>query len=166
MTSSTRQLTQMALFMTLAVVVPILFHAFGLGAVFLPMFLPILISGFFLTPPAAFLVGALSPWLSALITGMPPLIPMAPLMSIEGAALAVLASWLFHKYHWGIFFSVLIAVFVERGILALAIWGIQPIFGPIGKGMTVAALTMSLPGIAMQLVLVPLIVIWLKRVQR
>jgi hypothetical protein len=166
MTSSTRQLTQVALFMTLAVVVPILFHAFGLGAIFLPMFLPILISGFFLNPLAAFMVGALSPWLSALITGMPPLIPMAPLMSIEGAALALVASWLFHYGRWGIFPSVLIAVLVERGILALAIWGVQPLFGPIGKGMTVAALTMGLPGIAMQLILVPLIVLWLKRVQR
>ena len=166
MTSSTRQLTQVALFMTLAVVVPILFHAFGLGMIFLPMFLPILIGGFFLPPVAAFLVGAFSPWLSALITGMPPLVPMAPLMSIEGAALAVLASWLYHRCHWGIFFTVLIAVLVERGILALAIWGFQPLFGPIGNGMTIAALTMSLPGIALQLILVPLVVMWLKRVQR
>jgi len=41
------------LFLSLALVVPILFHAIGLESAFLPMFFPIIIAGFLVAFPVA-----------------------------------------------------------------------------------------------------------------
>ena len=55
-----------------------LFHlAGGMGVVFLPMHLPVLLAGFFLGPRFGLLVGIITPLLSSLLTGMPPLLPLA-----------------------------------------------------------------------------------------
>ncbi|UCH97132.1 MAG: ECF transporter S component, partial [Candidatus Aminicenantes bacterium] len=60
------------LFMALALVFPMVFHAVGLGSAFLPMFYPIAAAGFLVALPVALVVGTMSPLVSALITGMPP----------------------------------------------------------------------------------------------
>ena len=72
----------------MGLVLPIAFHAVGLGSKFLPMLLPLLLNGFLAPLPWAVATGALTPLLSAVTTGMPPLFPpVAFSMSLECAVL-------------------------------------------------------------------------------
>ena len=64
-----------ALFATLGILFPLLFHFTGLGSMFLPMFLPITMAATLLPPVVAILVAILVPLISFLFTGMPPLYP-------------------------------------------------------------------------------------------
>ena len=64
-----RHIVLSALFITLGLVLPMLFHGLGLGRFFLPMFWPVAASGFFLTAPFCLAVGILTPWVSFLLTG-------------------------------------------------------------------------------------------------
>lgn len=88
-----REVALAGAFAALGVVLPILFHMIGMGRTFLPMHLPVLVAGLLLGPRIAWTVGLVVPWLSSLLTGMPPM-PMPVLMSLELVVLAELASLL------------------------------------------------------------------------
>jgi hypothetical protein len=77
-----------ALMGALAIALPQAFHLVGLGAVFLPMHLPVALAGMMVRPGLAAAIGVLAPVLSFFIAGMPPA-PLVPLMAVE---LAVLGS--------------------------------------------------------------------------
>lgn len=166
MKSTTHEIVLVSLFITLAIVVPILFHIFGLGAMLLPMFIPILLSGFFLNPFQAMIVGFVSPWLSTFLTGMPPLLPTAPLISIEGVAMAGIVSYFYRKQGRSVWFSLILALLAERLVLIAAIYLIVPLFQLPAELLTITAFTMTLPGIVLQLILVPLLVLLVQRAQQ
>ena len=64
-----------AFFVAIAVLVPVIFHVVGgLGKVFLPMHIPVILCGFICGPYFGLLCGVIAPILSAMITGMPVLI--------------------------------------------------------------------------------------------
>jgi hypothetical protein len=163
MKNSTREIVRVSLFISLAIVVPLVFHFLGLGSLLLPMFLPILLAGFFLKPVQAMIVGFFSPWLSTFLTGMPPLLPTAPLMSLEGIVMAGIVSLLYHRHRRSIWLSLILALLAERLVLVLAIYLIIPLFNLPPGLITIAALTQTLPGIAVQLILVPLLVLLVQR---
>ena len=52
---------------TMGLVLPVIFHFFGLGSAFLPMHIPVLLSGFILPTPYAAAVGAITPFLSCIL---------------------------------------------------------------------------------------------------
>lgn len=162
MKSSTRQIALVAVFIALAVLVPMVFHAIGLGAMFLPMFLPMLLAGFFLNPVYAGLVGLVGPVISSLLTGMPPLLPVTPVISAEGFALGFVAASLYQLKKFPSWFCVLMALLAERIILVLVIFLFAPLFGLPPQAFSVGILLTSLPGIFLNLFLVPLIVRILK----
>ncbi|MCI0512482.1 ECF transporter S component, partial [candidate division KSB1 bacterium] len=164
MKSGSRELVLMGLFITLALVIPIFFHLINLGPMFLPMFLPFLLAGFFLRPTAAILVGFISPWLSSLLTGMPPLIPTTPLMSVEGMALSGVVALFYQKWRRSVEISTIAALLAERLILVLAIWVLVPVFRLPRTYFTVMSLTWSLPGIILNLMLVPILVRLLQKI--
>ena len=164
MRATTRDITLVGLFIASAIIVPIFFHALGLGPIFLPMFLPILIAGFLLDPFPAMAVGFLSPWISSFITSMPPLVPTAPLMCMEGLALAGVSSCLYRRHKRSLWASLVAAVLAERLVLTAAVFLVTPLFNLPPEMLSVAALTVSLPGIFLQLILVPIIVIAIERI--
>ncbi|MDQ7800556.1 MAG: DUF1893 domain-containing protein [Armatimonadota bacterium] len=156
--------------LALAVMLPVFFHLLGLGPTFLPMHLPVLLVGALFGAGAGFLVGALAPLASSLLTGMPPLVPVAVLMTVELATYGAVAGWmrqawgdryggrrahpLIREYAW-----ILAALLAGRA--ALGLWA--AVVGPL-VGLRVpaasyvgAAVVSGLPGIAVQLVLVPLL---------
>lgn len=80
-----KQLICIGLFGALAIVMPFLFHLVGLGSIFLPMFIPIVISGFFIQLRYAIILCIMIPILSFTISGMPPLLvpPIGIIMIFE-----------------------------------------------------------------------------------
>lgn len=153
---SGRDLILGALFLALALVLPVFFHAFGLGSTFLPMFYPIIICGFVVGFPVAAAVGVLAPIASSLLTGMPPLFPpVAPIMMAEGFVLASVPAILHQKCKVGILPSLIAAVAAERFVLLVAVvlsarWLSLP-EGFLGF----ASLIRGIPGIVIIFVIVP-----------
>jgi ubiquinone/menaquinone biosynthesis C-methylase UbiE/predicted membrane protein len=77
------KMTRAAMMIALGVLLPMAFHAIpNAGGIFLPMHLPVLLAGFLCGPFYGALVGVVTPLLSSLWTGMPP-VAMLPGMIAE-----------------------------------------------------------------------------------
>jgi len=167
-----------ALFAALGVVVPILFHLVGLGRVFLPMHLPILAAGFFVSPIVAAVAGFVTPWGSSFLTGMPPL-PTAVLMSLELPVLAGVASFCYrtlkgrvHESRWigkiiAVWGSTVIAI-VARIMVDLLLLAkvVAPLLQLPAGSFGLAAVLAGTPGIVLQLTIVPTIVLAIERMRK
>ncbi len=147
------------LFMALALVFPIIFHAIGLGSAFLPMFFPILAAGFLIALPAAMVVGVVSPLVSALLTGMPPFFPpVVFIMMAEGLALTMVPSLLYRRLKINAWVSTAAAMLMDRLVLLAAILLISRLLELPEGVLTAASLLNGLPGtILLALVIPPLV---------
>jgi hypothetical protein len=77
-----------AVFGAASMLLPVIFHVFHLGTVFMPMYLPLVTLAFFVGPLPASATAFLLPLISGAVTGMPPFYPpVAFIMSIELAAM-------------------------------------------------------------------------------
>lgn len=86
---SPRELAYAGLFGAAALLMPVLFHLIHLGRLFMPMYLPLMTLAFLVRPLPAVLTAAMTPLLSAAVTGMPPFYPpVAAFMAIELATMA------------------------------------------------------------------------------
>jgi len=173
-----REVLVASLFGALGIVVPTLFHLVGLGRVFLPMHLPVLAAGFFVSPLVAAAVGFLTPWASSFLTGMPPL-PTAVLMSIELPVLSAVASTCYRTFGRrlregskggkivAVLSSTIIAIvariFVDLTLLATVV---APLLQLPAGAFGLASVLAGLPGIALQLTVVPAVVLTIERVRR
>lgn len=174
----TRYLARLALLIALGVVLPVLAHVSGVpGPVFLPMHLPVLLAGFLLGPAAGLLVGVIAPLASFALTGMPPLTPpVLPVMVVELAVYGVVAGLvnllLVHRVDLPSvtrLVPLLVGTMVAgRVAMGLEIWLLGPLLGWPFKPYpyVVGAITTGLPGIILQLVLVPPVVRAVLRVWR
>lgn len=166
-TSKTRYITHIALYLALAVLLPIGFHAFGLlGRVFLPMHIPVLLAGFLLGPLSGMIVGILAPGISFLLTGMPPTYAV-PLMTMELAIYGLIAGLAFKRLKLNIYVALLLALILGRlmfglGLLVLGMFMQLPYSAAVFFSASGAIVT-GLPGIIVQIVLIPLLVTALKR---
>lgn len=166
--NSTKKLVVSALMLALALVLPFFTGQIpAIGGMLLPMHLPVLLAGFAVGGPSAFLIGAIAPLLRHLIWGMPQLmtaIPMAFELAVYGLAVGVVYSKS-KKDTKAVFASLVTAM-----ILGRAVWGVVSwiLYGIIGDIFTVeifmaGAFLNAIPGIIVQLVLIPILVSALKR---
>lgn len=165
---NTRKLITAAFCAALCVVLPMTFHAIpNAGSIFLPMHIPVLLCGFLCGWPYGLACGLLGPCLSSLFTGMPPA-AILPSMVCELAAYGLITGLLSRRVRTGkpladiyitlvtamvggrIFYGVLNALIFRAGAYSLELW--------LG-----AALTTALPGIAIQLVVIPALLTALER---
>lgn len=158
--SRTRDLVLGGLMIALGVLAPIAFHAVGWGGpVFLPMHLPVLIAGLLVSWRVAVFVGLLTPVLSSVLTGMPPPLPMAPIMAVELAVLATTAS-LLRGARLSVWLAAVLAILARIAIRPLIFVAGAPLLG-IEAGLREFALITVLqgwPGIALQIILAPTLV--------
>jgi uncharacterized membrane protein len=163
----TKFITHTALYLALAVLLPIGFHATGLGGrAFLPMHLPPLLAGFLLGPLSGIVVGILAPGLSHLLTGMPPTYAV-PLMSLELPMYGLVAGMAYRKLRLNIYVSLIAAMLVGRlmfglGLFVLGLFMNLP-YDAAKFFSTGGAIVTGLPGLAVQIVVIPIIVAALKR---
>jgi hypothetical protein len=162
-----REVVWSALFIALGLTIPVLFHTVGLGAAFLPMFLPILAAGLLLRSVPAALIGLVTPPLSALLTGMPPLMPpVAFVMAVEGVILGALSSFLYRRLQWNIFLTAAAAVLVQRTVMILLTIVLAPLFGLPGPLAALGLLAQGLPGVSLLIFAVPLLIRYLEKTGR
>jgi hypothetical protein len=152
------------MFMALAILFPMLFHAVGLGATFLPMFWPIVAAAFFLNLPLAIGVGILAPLLSSLMTGMPPISPpILHVMTAEFIALTTTIVLLYRRTKLGLFWVQLIGLLVSRFVLFFIVMILAPILGLPEKLFSIGFVLLGMPGIIIMLIIIPIILNRIKR---
>ena len=158
--TGTKRLVIASLFLALGILLPYFTaHMFALpGTVLLPMHIPVLLAGLICGPKIGFVVGMFTPVLSTALTGMPPFFPMLPIMFGELATYGFIGGLVFKKTN-KIYPSVIIAMLCGRityGIIFTTL--ILTNEGPIQALGVMAAVTMGLPGILIQLTVIPIIV--------
>jgi len=156
---SARDVAIGGLFLALALALPPLFHLMGLGSVFLPMLLPIVSAGFLANWQIAATVGLLAPLISGLITGMPPFVPpIAFMMMAELALLGLAPSLLYRTLRWNFWVALILTLVINRAVVFLLRFVLAEFFSIPGIAYSLAVVTAGLPGIALILIAVPLIV--------
>jgi len=147
---------QGALFIATGLVLPMLFHSMGLGPIFLPMFWPMALAGFYLPWPMALATGLLTPLLSSMMTGMPP-VPVLWRMMIELAMLTTVTSLLHQKSRLPVLAAtataLLCALLTGFGAAAL----LAPLLGWPTWLYAFSSVTRSLPGVLSILIIIPLL---------
>jgi len=157
--SNLRAMVVSAAMGALALTLPVVFHAVGLGSKFLPMLLPLLLNGFLVPWSWAVLTGATMPLVSALLTGMPPLYPpVALIMSCEGVMLGGVAAIVYRASRPRVWPALLAAMVSGRAASFALIWILAKYFGLPPVLASFATFLQSLPGVALQLTVVPLVV--------
>ena len=166
--SNTKKLIFTALCVALGITLPIAFHSIAnAGAIFLPMHIPVLLCGLLCGWPYGLACGVLSPLLSSLLTGMPP-VAVLPGMLFELAVYGAVSGFLLPRLHFqkkvfNIYTALLSAMLLGRivsgvmnalifraGAYSLELW------------LTASFIT-ALPGIVIQLVLIPVLILALSK---
>ncbi len=158
------KMTLSALFLALSYALPFMTGQIPeIGAMLCPMHLPVLLCGFICGPVWGASVGFIAPLLRSLTLGMPPLFPKALCMAFELAVYGAVSA-LMHKFlprnKLYIYCSLLTAMIAGR-----LMWGAVMFvcLGLSGKSFTFAAFlagafTNAIPGIAVQIILIPILV--------
>lgn len=165
--NSLLKLTLAALFLALAYVLPFLTGQIPeIGSMLCPLHIPVLLCGFVCGWPWGLVVGFVAPLFRSLTLGMPPLFPTAVCMAFELAAYGAVAGMMHSmlpRKKASIYCSLLTAMVIGR-----VIWGaaMYVCMGINGGSFTMAAflagaVTNAIPGIILQFVLIPVLVMTL-----
>lgn len=167
--TKTQKLTNAGMLIAIGLILPYATsHMFGIpGTVLLPMHIPALLIGFLCGPLYGFLCGLIIPALSSALTGMPAAYPMLPIMLGELATYGLVSGLLYQKTshlrkRLAIYPVLLTAMVCGRIVYGL-IFSILMLAGGQLKALSVwGAIATGLPGIVIQLILIPSVVMALE----
>ena len=151
----------------LCLVLPMAFHSVpNAGTIFLPMHIPVLLCGLICGWPYGGVCGIVGPLLSSLVTGMPPA-AMLPSMMVECCAYGFVTGMLMRHVHTkhavaDLYVSLVSAMVVGRVVAGFAkAWIFTPGISPFAWATT--SLVTGIPGIVIQLILMPMVVLALTK---
>ena len=166
--SNTKRLILAGLCVALGIVLPIAFHSIAnAGSILLPMHIPVLLCGLLCGWPYGLACGVLAPLLSSLITGMPPM-AFLPSMLCELAVYGFVSGLLMRYVKTGklladLYISLVGAMLLGRLVLGL----LNAVLFRAGEYSvalwTTSASVTALPGIVIQLAVIPVLVFALKK---
>ncbi len=171
--NSVRKMVYSALFLALAYVLPFLTGQIPeIGSMLCPMHIPVLLCGFVCGWQWGLAVGLLAPITRSLILTMPPLFPAAVCMTFELAAYGAIAGLMYRilpRRKINIWLSLLAAMVIGR-----IVWGVAMLVCVVGinggkfglSAFIAGAFTNAIPGIILQIVAIPPIVMLVERLQR
>lgn len=163
----TRNVVLSGLFIAFGLILPMIFHQFSMGGpAFLPMHIPVLIGSMLLGPASGLLIGMVTPVLSSVLTGMPPTFPMLPIMFFELAIYGLVAGYLYKTLKLNVIVSLVLAMIAGRIAAGIVVFVLAQFFGFQGPGpipFIQGAIITGLPGIVIQLVLVPIVLNLVRR---
>ena len=167
--TNVKTLVLAALFLALGLVLPFLTGQIPeIGSMLCPMHIPVLLCGFFCSWPWGLAVGLITPVLRSLLFGMPPMFPVAICMSLELATYGLVSGALYGKLprnKTSVYVSLLTAMVAGR-----LVWGVAR-FLCAGLDVTAfglsafwaGAVTTAIPGIIVQIILIPVLVLALEK---
>lgn len=142
-------------------------HALGLkGTVFLPMHIPVLLIGLLCGPLYGGVCGIIIPVLNSVFTGMPAPFPNLPMMAGELCAYGLVGGLLMSKTHlgkkrFGVYGALLGAMAAGRVVYALMFEALLLAAPGMEASTAIASLITGIPGVIVQLLLIPSIVMTL-----
>ncbi len=164
-TNYIRKLSYSALCLAVAMVLPFLTGQIPeVGSMLCPMHIPALLCGFLCGWPWGMAVGFMAPLLRFAMFSMPPIYPVGIAMAFELAAYGGVAGVMYHlfcKNAKGIYISLVSAMVAGRivwGAVRVVIAGLSGTEFPVAMFIS-GAVTTAIPGIVLQLVVVPAIII-------
>lgn len=168
--AKTHKLVLSALFLALCLVLPIVTGGIpAIGNMLLPMHIPVLFCGLICGWQYGLVVGFVAPLLRSVLFGMPPMYPVALAMAFELAAYGLIIGLVYaliHKRGLAALYASLLAAMVGGRL----IWGLAEVvlLGMAGNAFTLqaflsGALLTAVPGIVLQLVLIPAVMVALDR---
>lgn len=160
-----KELTLSAMFLALAFVMPFLTGQVPqIGSMLCPMHIPVLLCGFFCGAPWGLAVGFIAPILRSLTFGMPLLFPKAFCMAFELASYGFISGWLHHK-KINVYLSLLCAMVVGRFVWGITMYSCMNFDSSKFNMNTFLSgiLLNSIPGIVLQIILIPILVITLEK---
>ena len=167
---SVKELVYAAVLLAVGMVLPFLTGQIpAIGKVISPLHYPIFLAGFMLSPVTACILGFVLPLLRSLVFGMPPIYPTALAMAFELAAYGLFAALLYRmlpKKPWSIYLSLIGSMLGGRivwGLVSMVLYGVGgQSFGM--EAFLAGAFITAWPGILIQLIIVPLLVMALSRI--
>lgn len=159
-----------AIFLALGFVLPFLTGQIPeIGNMLLPMHIPVLFCGFICGAPWGAIIGFVTPLLRSLCLGMPPIFPTAAAMAFELYAYGLFSGLIYHLFKRKNILKIYIAL-VSAMILGRGVWGLASlIFTSIQNNpltwsaFLASAFIEAVPGIILQLVLIPIVMFALER---
>ncbi|MDY3618781.1 ECF transporter S component [Agathobaculum sp.] len=170
MKQTTKNLALAAMCMAAGLALPFLTGQIPkIGNMLLPMHLPVLLCGLLCGWQYGAAVGFVLPLLRYAVFGMPPIFPIGVSMAFELAAYGLIAGFLYQHSRWqcivSLYRSLLAAMLGGR-----IVWGVVRLLltGIAGEAFTLhmflaGALLTAIPGIILQLVFIPAIMVALDR---
>ncbi len=169
MNKTVKKLVYSALCLALCIVLPFLTGQIPeVGNMLSPMHIPVLLCGFICGGPWGALTGLVAPILRYMLFGMPPLFPTGLAMAFElmayGLFSGLLYKWLPKKNGY-IYASLIISMLLGRAVWGAVMAVIAGMGGTqFGIDLFIAgAFTNAIPGIVCHILLIPIIVIALKK---
>lgn len=159
-TRKTEKITLSAMFLAIGIVLPFLTMQIPMiGQMLLPMHIPVLLCGFICGGPYGLCIGFVLPILRSVLFGMPAMFPNAIGMAVELAVYGLITGMMYKRTE-KILPSLIAAMIIGR-----IAWGIVSVFlykitGDMftWKLFVVQGFANAIPGIIIQLVLIPGIV--------
>ncbi len=170
MKNNTKKITLSAMFMALGLILPFLTGQIQqFGNMMLPMHFPVFLCALICGWQYGLAVGFILPFLRYALFGMPMIYPMGIAMAFELATYAFVAGYLYGHSRWkcivSLYRSMIIAMISGR-----LVWGLVEVIllGMGGKAFTwqmflAGAFLNAIPGIILQLVLIPAIMVALNK---
>lgn len=166
---SARKLTLSGLFLALGLLLPFLTGQIPtIGKMLLPMHIPVLLAGFVCGWPYGLIVGLICPVLRSVLFTMPRMMSDAVPMAFELAAYGFAAGLLYKilpKKNQYIYVALIVSMIFGRIVWAISSLVFYQIMGSAftWEMFMAEAFINALPGIAIQLVLIPVIIMALKK---
>jgi len=167
--NSTKKMVYAGLFLALGLILPFMTAQIpSIGSKLLPMHIPVLLTGFVCGLPYGFAVGLITPILRSFLFGTPPLFPVAIAMAFELAAYGAITGLIYRflpKKPWSVYVSLLIAMLGGRVVWGVAMYMLLASNGAVftWQAFIAGAFINAIPGIVLQLIMVPLLVLALER---
>ena len=165
--SPIKRLTLTALSVALCVVLPMAFHVIpNAGSVMLPMHIPVLLCGLVCGWQYGLLCGILGPLVSSVLTGMPPA-AVLPGMMVECGMYGCVGGLMMERIHTGSLYADLYICLPVAMLAGRVISGVvKALILTPGLSITAwatASFVTALPGISIQLILLPTLIVALTR---
>ncbi len=140
-------------------------HGMGVpGTVLLPMHIPALLCGLLCGPWYGAVCGLILPVLNSTLTGMPAIYPMMPIMAAELMTYGLVGGLIYHKtrlgsHKLGVYVALPVAMVCGRIAYGLTFGALLLISGQCKAPTVWAAVVTGVPGIVVQLLLIPAIML-------
>lgn len=143
-----------------ALLLPVVFHLLRLGSVFMPMYLPLVLLGFYVRPAPAAVTAVVTPLLSGAVTGMPPFHPpVAVVMAAELGVMAALTAGVRTRWprvnEWLLLAPVLL---FGRALHVAAVYGLARVLELPAAFLAGLSFAAGWPGILLMMSVIPVTV--------